>query len=89
MGALAEANRRGLRVPLDLSVTGFDGVEDAVKEGLTTVRQPMQEKGKAAGRLLLDNSEPGKPRTVTLPTELILGRTTGRPHSSDDRWFGP
>ena len=89
LGALAEAQRRGLRVPQDLSVTGFDGVAEAVKQNLTTVRQPMLEKGKAAGRLLLETAESGKPRTVTLPTELILGSTSGRPRCADDRWFGP
>jgi DNA-binding LacI/PurR family transcriptional regulator len=89
LGALEEAARRGLRVPQDLSVTGFDGIAEAEQAGLTTVRQPMLEKGRAAGRLLLDSSEPNRPRTVTLGTEMILGSTSGRPHSAEERWFGP
>lgn len=89
IGALAEAKRRGLRVPEDLSITGFDGVAEAEQLGLTTVRQPMLEKGRAAGRLLMDTAEPGRPRTVTLDTELLLGRTSARPHTAEERWFGP
>jgi DNA-binding LacI/PurR family transcriptional regulator len=89
IGAMTEARRRGLRVPQDLSVTGFDGITEAEQSGLTTVRQPMMEKGRAAGRLLMDSSEPGRPRTVTLSTEFILGNTTARPHTAEERWFGP
>jgi len=89
IGALSEARRRGLRVPQDLSVTGFDGIAEAEQSGLTTVRQPMLEKGRAAGRLLLDSAEASRPRTVTLPTELILGETSARPHNAEERWFGP
>jgi DNA-binding LacI/PurR family transcriptional regulator len=89
IGALSEARRRGLRVPQDLSVTGFDGIAEAEQSGLTTVRQPMLEKGRAAGRLLLDAAEASRPRTVTLPTELVLGETSARPHNAEERWFGP
>ena len=89
MGALDEAARRGLRVPQDISITGFDGITEAEQTGLTTVRQPMLEKGRAAGRLLLDSSEPSRPRTVTLNTEFVLGKTSARPHSAEERWFGP
>jgi DNA-binding LacI/PurR family transcriptional regulator len=89
LGALDEARRRGLRVPQDLSITGFDGVAEAEKQGLTTIRQPIQEKGRAAGRLLLDSPDPGRPRTVSLPTELVLGTSTAKPHNVEERWFGP
>ncbi|HVV24665.1 MAG TPA: LacI family DNA-binding transcriptional regulator [Pseudonocardiaceae bacterium] len=89
LGALEEAGRRGLRVPQDISITGFDGITEAEQAALTTVRQPMLEKGRAAGRLLLDSPEPSRPRTVTLSTELLLGKTSARPHSAEERWFGP
>lgn len=89
MGALDEAAHRGLRVPQDISVTGFDGITEAEQASLTTVRQPMLEKGRAAGRLLLDSSEPSRPRTVTLNTEFVIGKTSARPHSAEERWFGP
>ncbi|MGH3908612.1 MAG: LacI family DNA-binding transcriptional regulator [Pseudonocardiaceae bacterium] len=79
LGALTEIRRRGLRVPEDLSVTGFDGVPEAERAGLTTVSTPVLEKGRMAGRLLLnrpqlDRLQPRR-RTVKLSTELVV-RTT-------------
>ncbi len=76
LGALGEARERGLRVPEDLSVAGFDGVPEAERAGLTTVRQPFGEKGREAGRLLLERGDRNASEHVTLPTELILGSTT-------------
>jgi DNA-binding LacI/PurR family transcriptional regulator len=78
LGALREIRRRGRRVPEDLTVTGFDGVLEAERAGLTTVAQPVLEKGRAAGRLLLDRSQPTG-RTVMLPTELVVRATSGPP----------
>jgi DNA-binding LacI/PurR family transcriptional regulator len=76
LGALREVHRRGLRVPEDLTVTGFDGVPEAERVGLTTVSQPVLEKGRAAGRLLLDRRQLTS-RTVMLPTELVVRSTSG------------
>ncbi|MFR9728522.1 LacI family DNA-binding transcriptional regulator [Saccharopolyspora sp. MS10] len=89
LGALEEARRRGLRVPDDLTITGFDGIAEAERVGLTTVRQPVLEKGRAAGRLLLDTSEPGRPRDVVLETRLLTGTTAAPPRAAEERWFGP
>jgi len=85
-GALREIHRRGLRVPEDLTVTGFDGVPEAERAGLTTVRQPVLDKGRAAGRLLFDRSNSG-PRTVMLPTELVVRSTCGPVKESGSPWF--
>ncbi|MGQ0837121.1 LacI family DNA-binding transcriptional regulator [Actinokineospora sp.] len=89
LGALTEAKRRGLRVPQDLTVTGFDGITDADRVGLTTVRQPVLEKGRAAGKLLLSAADPTRPREITLDTDLVLGSTSAPPRSTEERWFGP
>jgi DNA-binding LacI/PurR family transcriptional regulator len=90
LGALEEARRRGLRVPEDLTISGFDGIPEAEREGLTTVRQPVLEKGRAAGRLLLETAEPGSgPRQVHLETQLVIGATSAPPRSAEERWFGP
>ncbi|HEY4003693.1 MAG TPA: LacI family DNA-binding transcriptional regulator [Pseudonocardia sp.] len=89
LGALEEAKRRGLRVPQDVSITGFDGIPASGSAGLTTVRQPMLEKGRAAGKLLVEGTDPGRPKVVTLDTELVLGSTTAKPHNVEERWFGP
>jgi DNA-binding LacI/PurR family transcriptional regulator len=80
LGALREIRRRGRRVPEDFTVTGFDGVPEAERAGLTTVSQPVLEKGRVAGQLLLDCSPPPS-RTVVLPTALIV-RTTSGPAAS-------
>jgi DNA-binding LacI/PurR family transcriptional regulator len=81
LGALAEVRRRGLSVPEDLSITGFDDVNEARAAGLTTVRQPMVEKGRTAGRLLLDRGERSEPRVVRLPTELVVRASTAAPRT--------
>ena len=56
MRAIAAAQARGLAVPADLSVVGFDDIPDATLSNppLTTVRQPLQDMGEAAMRMLLD-----------------------------------
>ncbi|OLR89774.1 LacI family transcriptional regulator [Actinokineospora bangkokensis] len=89
LGAITEARRRGLRVPQDLTVTGFDGIPEGERIGLTTVRQPVLEKGRAAGRLLLGTPDPTRPREVTLDTELVQGTTASTPRTTEERWFGP
>jgi LacI family transcriptional regulator len=55
IGAMQAARERGLRVPDDLSVIGFDGVErgELLEPQLTTVRQPLAEMGRMAVTLLL------------------------------------
>jgi len=87
LGVLIEAARRGVDVPDGLTVTGFDGVPDAERAGLTTISQPMLEKGHTAGRLLFDSGDGTGPRTVILDTELVLGGTCGPPRSQQVEWF--
>ncbi|MEQ3551959.1 LacI family DNA-binding transcriptional regulator [Pseudonocardia nematodicida] len=88
LGALGEARSRGLRVPDDLSIAGFDGVPEAERAGLTTVRQPFREKGQEAGRLLLERGDRNVPEHVTLPTELIVGNTTRALRQSGEFFSG-
>lgn len=75
LGVLEEVRSRGLVPGVDVSVTGFDGIPEAVAAGLTTVVQPIAEKGRRAARLLLDPTSDR--RQVVLPTELRIGTTTG------------
>ncbi len=86
LGVLRHAADRGLSVPGQLTVTGFDGVPEAERAGLTTVRQPVLEKGRVAGELLLERGDRSRPRRVTLPTELVVGSTSAKPRS-DQRFF--
>jgi DNA-binding LacI/PurR family transcriptional regulator len=74
--AVEMARAAGLRVPEDLSVVGFDDIPGAAWSGLTTVRQPLLEKGEAAGRLL---AEGAAVREVILPVELVVRGSTAAP----------
>jgi DNA-binding LacI/PurR family transcriptional regulator len=75
-GAIAALREQGLDVPGDVSVTGFDDVPAAEAAGLTTVRQPLVEKGREAGRLLMERDTE---REVILPLELIARASTAPP----------
>ena len=79
LATLVAAGRRGMRVPRELSVTGFDDVPEAAAASLTTVHQPMLEKGRVAGQLLLDEGERPAARHVLLPTTLVVRNSTGKP----------
>jgi DNA-binding LacI/PurR family transcriptional regulator len=72
LDAIETAREAGLRVPEDLSVVGFDDIPGAAWSGLTTVRQPLFEKGEIAGRMLTD----GTAREVILPVELVVRGST-------------
>jgi DNA-binding LacI/PurR family transcriptional regulator len=79
LGVLRAAAERGLRVPEDLSVSGFDDVPEAAFAAppLTTVRQPLRGKGEVAAALLAELLEGAAPRTVELPVELVVRASTG------------
>lgn len=55
-----------------LSITGFDDVPEAAGAGLTTVRQPLLDKGVRAGELLLELMDGAAARDVALPVELVV-----------------
>lgn len=75
LGALEAMKQRGLRAPRDLSVAGFDDIPAAADAGLTTVRQPVVEKGRLVGELLLDPQR--EERQIILPIELVVRSSTG------------
>ncbi|MGM1018613.1 MAG: LacI family DNA-binding transcriptional regulator [Actinomycetota bacterium] len=79
IGALEAARQRGLSVPGDLTITGFDDVPEASRAGLTTVRQPLFDKGRIAGEMLLTKPLAPEPRRRVLPTTLEVRTTSGRP----------
>lgn len=76
-GVLEYARGRGISVPGDLSVTGFDGVQLALERGLSTVVQPNKQKGAVAGKLLLeliDDRVNDRPPAKTAPRQLLPTR---------------
>ena len=76
LGVLDAAGARGVRVPEDLVVTGFDGIDAGrfSTPPLTTVHQPMGALGRAAVRAIVDRLErrEGPPRAMRLPVEVLL-----------------
>ncbi len=82
MGALRAAYRRGVRVPADLSVTGFDDLAIAsfFTPPLTTVRQPMRQMGRLATETLLSlMAHRAAGATVRVPAELVVRESTAPP----------
>jgi DNA-binding LacI/PurR family transcriptional regulator len=73
MRILVVARERGLDIPGDLAVIGFDDIDTAQYFGLTTVRQPLEESGRVAIELLLSRlSDPSRPsQSIELPLTLM------------------
>jgi DNA-binding LacI/PurR family transcriptional regulator len=74
LGVLAALRERRAD-PSAVSVTGFDDIPAAAAVGLTTVRQPIREKGRLMARMLLDPSL--TQRRIVLPAGLITRTSTG------------
>ena len=75
LGVLQAARDRGLRVPRELSVTGYDDIEESSRSlpALTTVRQDLYEQGQDCARRLI---EPGAVTMLLHPTRLIVRAST-------------
>jgi DNA-binding LacI/PurR family transcriptional regulator len=86
MGVYRAARERGLRIPEDLSVVGFDDIPMAELAGppLTTVRQPLAEMGAVAARQLarIRDGEPLKSLRIELATTLVVRQSTAEPPSA-------
>ncbi len=79
-GAISAARDLGIRVPEELTVTGFDGIDIPWLDlPLTTVRQPLRERGREAGRLVGDLLSGRDPGHVLLPVEFVPGGTSAPP----------
>jgi LacI family transcriptional regulator len=83
LGAYEAARQRGLRIPDDLSIVGFDDLPESrwASPPLTTVRQPLVEMGALAARTVLrmTRGEPIEVPRVELVTELIVRNSTTPP----------
>jgi LacI family repressor for deo operon, udp, cdd, tsx, nupC, and nupG len=86
MGVIETAKRRGLRVPIDISIVGFDDIRFArcMDPPLTTIAQPMRAIGEGTVRLLLEilRGRATPPESVTLPHTLIIRSSTAPPRLS-------
>jgi DNA-binding LacI/PurR family transcriptional regulator len=81
-GVIEAAQQHGMNVPGQLSVVGFDDLEASklVRPPLTTIRQPIKEKGQRAAELLMDavRVRVGTAHHIMLPVELVVRRSTQR-----------
>ncbi len=78
IGVLEAARERGLTVPDDLSVIGFDNIEAAEYLNITTIRQALYQSGVHGSEILLENitKRPSAPIKIVLPVDLIERGTT-------------
>ncbi|SEL37491.1 transcriptional regulator, LacI family [Roseateles sp. YR242] len=86
MGCLDVLVARGLQVPQQISLVGFDDTQLARSARMATVRQPLRELGQRAARLLvasvdakLGEGTPPPATNLVLPTELVDGATLSAP----------
>jgi LacI family transcriptional regulator, galactose operon repressor len=81
LGACAALRERGVRVPHEVSVTGFDDLPFAADAApaLTTVRLPLHDAGVRAARLALGRDTPPKDGVTTCPATLVTRASTAPP----------
>jgi DNA-binding LacI/PurR family transcriptional regulator len=80
VGALRELRERGLRVPQDVSVTGFDNIKlsEFCYPALTTVHIPRERIGKLACESLLTKSDGGTiDHEMVIDPEFVVRDSTG------------
>ncbi|WP_157448714.1 LacI family DNA-binding transcriptional regulator [Deinococcus peraridilitoris] len=93
IGVMEAAAQLGLRVPHDLSVVGFDDIHAAAYTDppLTTVRQPLQQMGEKAARVLIDlmRGETGVEQHVLFPASLVVRQSTAVPRAHQEVRVSP
>ena len=78
LALMKEARARGIRVPADLSIVGYDDVPEAAAADppLTTVAQPIRAKGRLAAQMIFDRG----PRAARVASgEAVVRGTTAAP----------
>ena len=83
LGVLSGLTARGIAVPRDVSVCGFDDIPAARAADLTTVQQPIRRRGQLVGQLLIDPA--ARPRQVMLPISLLARTTTATARGDNAR----
>lgn len=80
LGAMMAIKEKGLDVPEDISVVGFDDIDISrhFEPQLTTVRVPKKEMGRIAMRMLINQIKHNRKDDYQLDTELIIRKSTGK-----------
>jgi LacI family transcriptional regulator, galactose operon repressor len=81
IGTIRTLQQRGLKVPDDVSIVGFDGIAlgDFISPSLTTIVQPRYDAGQTSFRLLLERIDGGNDepqREIELETQLVVREST-------------
>lgn len=83
IGAIRALMDKGLKVPEDVSVVGFDDIQGAAfhNPSLTTIRQPLAQMGRVAARVLLQRirGQASFPDVVPIHPELMIRESTCPP----------
>ncbi len=86
IGMIRALTEKNIRVPDDLSIVGFDGVDPStyVAPPLTTVVVPVHEIGVTAMQVLVEHiNQPDRPHEIIkLPVQLHVGESTAPPKTS-------
>jgi len=81
IGAMRAIKEKGLNIPSDIAIVGFDDIEAAslVEPSLTTVRPPLEDIGGRAIELMMDAiKDPQRPKEeIILKTKLIVRKSCG------------
>lgn len=89
IGAIRAFMNHGLRVPEDISVVGFDDIQGAAfhNPSLTTIRQPLNEMGAVASRVLLQRirGQATFPDVIPIHPELVIRESTCPPNPKRNR----
>jgi DNA-binding LacI/PurR family transcriptional regulator len=80
LACMEAAEDLDIEVPRKLSIVGFDDIPEAVQAGLTTIRQPMVEKGIVAAKMIIaivnDPDQTVEPKRRLFDTRLVIRRST-------------
>ena len=81
IGVIQGIQARGLSVPADITVVGYDDILFAqlISPALTTINQRAHELGRVATQMLFDILANQKPEPVVLPTELVVRQSSAHP----------
>jgi DNA-binding LacI/PurR family transcriptional regulator len=94
LGVIEACTERGLRVPEDISVVGFDDLdaERSAAPALTTIRQPFEEMAAESIRVLgvvSDDPSPAAPVRLDMSVDLVVRKSTGPAPSDSSRPLFP